>query len=214
MPDRLIPHPTTLTGSVDRLAPLEPAHVEPLMRIALAAPELYRFTSTPVTAAQRDAYFETAFEERDTGDAYPFVVLSRADGRVIGTTRFADVDRRHRNVELGYTWYSTAAMGTAVNIECKYLMLRYAFEALDLLRVQIHTDTRNERSRRAIVGLGATYEGVLRRHQQLDDGFVRDTIVYAITDHDWDAVRRHLEAKLETRGGEALFHVGHEAPSN
>lgn len=201
------PHPLVLEGATVRLVPLEESHVPGLMAIARAAPELYRFTSTPVTEAQRDVYFARALDERAHGLAYPFAVLGRASGELLGTTRYADLVARHRNLELGYTWYRTEAMGTALNTDCKYLLLRFAFERLGLLRVQIHTDTRNERSRRAIAALGAHYEGVLRRHQLLADGYVRDTIVYAITDQDWSAVRVHLEARLEAKGARPRFVV-------
>lgn len=196
----MVPHPLFLEGAVVALEPLEREHVPALMAIARADPEAYRFTSTPITDAQRDDYFGRAFDERDAGRAYPLAVRTLANGELVGTTRFADLNPRHRNLEIGYTWYRSDAFGSGINVECKYLMLRYAFEELALLRAQIHTDTRNERSQHAIRALGAQYEGVLRRHMVAKDGVVRDTVVFAITDLDWPTVRHHLEARLLRRG--------------
>jgi len=196
----MVPHPTILTGQVVRLEPLEKHHIAPLMSIALASPEEYRFTSTPVNEQQQELYFAQAFSERQEGRTYPFVVLDATSGEILGSTRFADFRRQHRNCEIGYTWFTPRVFGSAVNVECKYLMLRYAFEDLALLRVQIHTDTRNTRSQRAIRALGARYEGVLRRHMITKDGFVRDTMVFAVTDLDWPAVEARLRERLLERG--------------
>lgn len=176
-----------------------PEHIDPLMAIAMATPEVFVYTSTPVTEAQRDAYFSKAFSDRERGEAYPFVIEEAATGRVIGTTRFADIRWQHRNCELGYTWIDPRDQGGPANVESKYLMLRYIFEEQHFLRVQIHTDVRNVRSQEAIRRLGAVYEGVLRRHMITKDGFVRDTMVFSITDLDWPAVKKRLEARLETK---------------
>ena len=166
------------------------------MAIAQKSPEEYRYTSTPVTEAQREKYFEAAFEGRRAGTAYPFVLLEPRKEQIIGSSRYSDVIWRHRNCELGYTWLDPAYQGSAVNVESKLLMLEHAFETLKFLRVQIHTDTRNTRSQKAIEALGATFEGVLRRHMVAKDGFVRDTRVYSIVDTDWPEVRKTLEERV------------------
>lgn len=189
-----------LVGALVELVPLEPEHVPALMDIARADPHAYRFTSTPVTDEQSGAYFDKAFRERDAGRALPFAVLARGSGEVVGTTRFADYLPSYRNCELGYTWFWAELFGEGLNVDSKYLMLRYAFEQADLVRVQIHTDTRNAASQRAIRALGARFEGVLRRHMIVKGGFVRDTMVFAITDLDWPGVRAHLEGRLRKRG--------------
>lgn len=195
----MIAHPLTLCGRFVRLEPLEPEHIAPLMAIAQATPEAFVYTSTPVTEAQRDAYFDKAFGDRTCGEAYPFVIKEAVTGRLIGTSRYADIRWQHRNCELGYTWLDPRYQGGAANVESKYLMLKYLFEEQDFLRVQLHTDARNLRSQEAIRRLGAVYEGVLRRHMIAKDGFIRDTVVFAITDLDWPSVKAQLAARLEVK---------------
>lgn len=195
-----VPHPTVLEGRLIRLVPLDREHMDPLMRISTGAPEEYRFTSTPVSEQQAAAYFATAFSERDAGRAYPFAVLSAPGNEVIGSTRLADIRWQHRNCELGYTWFRPDLLRSGVNIESKLLLLGLAFDTLGFVRVQIHADTRNERSRRAIEALGAVREGELRRHMITKDGYIRDTVVYSIVDLEWPAVRSRLRERLRTRG--------------
>jgi RimJ/RimL family protein N-acetyltransferase len=195
-----IPHPTVLEGGLIRLVPLEQEHIEPLMRISTAAPHEFTFTSTPVNAEQAATYFSTAFSEREAGRAYPFAVLLEGTGEIVGSTRFADIRWQHRNAELGYTWFRPDMHRTGINVESKLLMLVLAFETVGLNRVQIHTDARNVRSQRAIEALGALREGILRRHMVGKDGFVRDTVVYSIVDREWAAVKRHLQARIDTHG--------------
>jgi RimJ/RimL family protein N-acetyltransferase len=201
---RRVPSPTILEGSLVRLVPLAEEHIEALLAISRATPDEFQLTSTPVTDEQAESYFGTAFEEREAGRAYPFAVLSAATGEVLGSSRFADIRWQHRNCELGYTWFRPELHRTGVNIECKLLMLSLAFDTLGFIRVQIHTDKRNERSQRAIEALGATREGVLRRHMIAKDGFVRDTVVYSVVDQDWPAVRERLAERLRRRGVEPL----------
>lgn len=191
-----IGHPTFLAGRVVRLDPLSPEHVAELMKISRATPEIFRYTSTPVTSEQADFYFATAFAEREAGRAYPFSVFLQETGEIVGSSRFADIRWQHRNCELGYTWFRPDLHGTGVNVESKLLMLEMAFERLGFLRVQIHTDARNEKSQRAIEALGAVYEGTLRRHMVAKDGFVRDTMVYSVVDQDWPEVRGNLLRRL------------------
>jgi RimJ/RimL family protein N-acetyltransferase len=134
--------------------------------------------------------------EQRAGRALPFAVIHRGSGEVIGTTRFGAIAARDRGVEIGWTWYATAHQRTGVNTECKYLLLRHAFDTLDALRVQLKTDTRNHRSRAAIERIGASLEGVWRSHMVLDDGTLRDTVVYSIVRPEWPRVREHLERLL------------------
>lgn len=186
------------------MVPLETRHIPALFAIAESEPQRYRFTSTPVTPEQRDAYFGRALADRDAQRAYPFTVLTADGGRILGTTRLTDVNAQHRNAELGYTWFHRDVVGTAVNSESKLLLFRFAFETLKLIRVEIHADTRNERSQSAIRAVGGIYEGVLRRHQVTKDGFVRDTMVFSVVDQDWPAAEAKLIARLRDKGVEPL----------
>jgi RimJ/RimL family protein N-acetyltransferase len=194
-----------LTGAFVLLEPLAEEHIPDLMAIAQSDPEAYRFTSTPVTEEQRERYFAKAFGTRAHGAAIPFAVRSLATGKVVGTTRLADYEPAYRTCELGYTWFRTDLFGEGFNVDSKYILLRYAFEDLSMIRVEIHTDTRNTGSQRAIRALGARYEGVLRRHMVVKEGFVRDTMVFSITDLDWPSVREHVEARLRKRGATPAF---------
>lgn len=196
-----------LVGSVVELEPLTEEHIPELMEIARADPEAYRFTSTPVTDEQRDRYFAKAFAEREEGTTLPFVVRAVETGEIVGTTRLADYVPRYRNCELGYTWFRTDLFGEGFNSDSKYLLLRYVFEELGLIRVQVHTDSRNVGSQRAIRALGAKFEGVLRRHMIVKDDYVRDTMVFAITDLEWRPVRTHLEERLKKRGIQPAFEL-------
>ena len=196
-------HPLVLEGTSVRLEPLAPSHIPDLLAIAEATPEGFRYTSTPTTPAEAEAYFGRAFSERDRGVAYPFVLLGKGeDGgetEVVGTSRFADIRLAHRGCELGFTWLAPQVRGTAVNLESKYLMLRHAFEQLDFLRVYFYTDARNTRSQRAILKLGATYEGTLRAERVMQDGFVRDTLLYSVIHSEWADVKAGLEARLAAK---------------
>ena len=195
----MISHPLILEGKVVRLEPLEDHHIGPLMDIAKATPDLFHYTSTPVTDAQADAYFARAFREREQSRAYPFTLVHKLSGKVVGTSRFADISWPHRNAELGYTWLTPDVQGSSVNVESKYLMLRHAFEALDFLRVHVITDTRNAQSQRAIRALGATYEGTMRAHHVAKGDYVRDTMVFSIIYREWPEVKAHLEGRMAAK---------------
>ncbi len=188
-----------LEGTLVRLRPLARADVGPLTEIAVAHAAEYRLTSTPASAAEAEVYFGRALEDTAAGRAVVVVVEERAGGRILGSSRLTDIEDRHRRCELGYTWYRPEVFNSGVNIDCKLLLLGHAFDTLGLVRVQIHTDTRNVRSQRAIRALGARYEGVLRRHMVVKGGYVRDTMVFGVTDEDWPYVRARLEERLAQR---------------
>src|SRR5690606_17614753 len=162
----------------------------------------FRLTSTPVDQEQADFYFGMAFDDVAAGSAYVVAVLDSQDGRVIGTTRLTDLIPRHKVCELGFTWYDPQVFNSGVNVECKLLMLKFAFEEMQLNRVQMVTDTRNLRSQRAIRALGASYEGVLRRHKVAKDGYVRDSMVFAVTDMTWPTVKLLLTERLRRKLGQ------------
>ena len=188
--------PVTLEGAHVRLEPLEPGHLDALEEIALD-PDLWAWTRSNVeTRAALDRYAEAAWADRDAGLALPFATVLRESGRAIGSTRFGAYSEFHRRVEIGWTWVGRPWQRTAVNTEAKLLMLRHAFGALDLNRVEWKTDALNARSRAALLRLGAVEEGTLRAHMVTEQGRVRDTVYFSVTRDDWPAVEAGLVAKL------------------
>ena len=135
-------------------------------------------------------------EREKKGGDLPFAVIHLASGKVAGATRYLNIAPKDRGLEVGGTWYGTEFQRTAVNTECKYLLLGHAFETLKAIRVQIKTDSRNERSQRAIERIGAKREGVLRNHMILPDGYIRHSVFYSIIDSEWAEVKKNLEAML------------------
>lgn len=190
-----LPYPGELEGKVVDLSPLTWDDVPALLDVALFAPDEFALTSTPRSAEEAQAYFGEALSDVAAGTSYLVTVRDKT-GRVIGTSRLRAYDPRHQRCELGYTWYHPSVFRTAVNVECKLLLLEFAFDGLGVNRVQLQTDARNVRSQKAILSLGAQHEGVLKRHMIAKDGYVRDTVVYAITDVTWPTVRLGLRERL------------------
>jgi len=189
--------PVTLQARHVTLAPLMLEHADALAEVGLD-PSLWQWIPNPVTTPQEmHAYVATALDERERGVALPFVILDRASGRPIGSTRYAKIEPLHRRLEIGWTWYALASQRTAANTETKLLLLAHAFETLRANRVELKTDALNERSRRAILRLGATQEGVFRRHVVCASGRVRDTVYFSIIDSEWPAVKAGLQQRLE-----------------
>lgn len=192
------PQPVLLEGRHVRLEPLEVRHTDGLYAAA-RDPEIFKWFLTPPFAAPADMekWVADALRTQAAGDDVCFVTVRRSDGRVVGSTRFLDLRRSNRTLEIGNTWLCREAQRTAINTDAKYLMLRHAFEQLGAVRVQLKTDRRNEPSRRAIARLGAVEEGTLRRYQTRFDGYVRDTVMFSITDEEWPAVKIRLEGILQ-----------------
>jgi RimJ/RimL family protein N-acetyltransferase len=192
--------PVTLEGRHVRLEPLTQDHAGGLRRAA-ADGELWTLWYTAVPAPDAvDAYVEAALAMQAAGTALPFAVRSQATGEVVGCTRYCHADAANRRVEIGYTWYAAGVQRSAVNTECKWLLLRHAFETLRCIRVEFCTHWLNQRSRAAIERLGAKQDGVLRNHRVLPDGSYRDTVVFSIIESEWSAVNTHLAFKLEQGG--------------
>ncbi len=186
-----------LEGAAVRLEPLTEAHTEGLYSAAQDPDTwLYMASDPSVSVAKMCAWVTAAVAARDAEEAQPFAIVERASGRVVGSTRYFDISAHDRHLEIGHTWLAAAVRRSRVNTECKYLLLRHAFETLGAIRVQLKTDRRNERSQRAIERLGAVREGILRKHMILENGYVRDTVMYSITDDEWPAVKATLEARL------------------
>jgi RimJ/RimL family protein N-acetyltransferase len=189
--------PVTLEGRVVRLEPLTLDHLDGLCLVGLDE-DLWRLTVTQVrTRDNLHRYLETALTEQAQGVSLPFATLDRATGRPIGSTRFGNIDHHHRRVEIGWTWLGRAWQRTPANTEAKLLMLQHAFEELGCIRVEFKTDVLNERSRRALLRIGAKEEGILRQHLVTESGRLRDSVYFSILDREWPAVRAALEARLK-----------------
>jgi len=191
--------PVTLEGRHVRLEPLAKAHLEGLAEVGLDE-ELWRWIPTAVrTREEMAAYIETALQEQERGVSLPFAILETATGRAIGSTRYGNIDRTHHRVEIGWTWVAREWQRTAMNTEAKYLLLKHAFESLGCMRVELKTDSLNEKSRAAILRIGAKEEGIFRNHMITASGRIRHSAYYSIIDSEWPAVKARLEAKLSSR---------------
>ena len=188
--------PVVLEGQTVRLEPLTIGHA-PALLVAAQDERIWRYTiHDPRTAESMHAYVASALADQERGEALPFAVHHREAGRIIGATRFHSVSAANLGVEIGFTWYAPEFWRTRVNTECKYLMLRYAFDVLRCIRVELKTDGRNDRSRAAILRLGAREEGTLRSKVIMRDGHRRDAVYFSILEHEWPAVRERLEGML------------------
>lgn len=193
--------PVVLEGRIVRLEPLRDHHADALAE-AGRAPEIWAWLSMVVDSLPAaTAFIRAALDEEAQGRAYAFAVVRRSDGRVVGTTRYMEVRAEHRGMEIGWTWYSPEVWGTAVNPECKFLLLRHAFDTWGAIRVELRTDLLNVHSQAAIRKLGATFEGTLRQHRVRRDGTLRDTVVFSIVDREWPEVRDALFARVRAMTG-------------
>jgi RimJ/RimL family protein N-acetyltransferase len=191
--------PVTLEGAHVRLEPLAKAHLAGLAAVGLDE-ELWLWIPVPVrTAEEMAGYIETALEEQERGVSLPFALIEKATRRVVGSTRYGNIDRAHHRVEIGWTWVAREWQRTAVNTEAKYLLLRHAFETLGCIRVELKTDSLNERSRTAILRIGAREEGIFRNHMITASGRVRHSVYFSVVDSEWPAVKARLESRLYTR---------------
>lgn len=186
-----------LPGGAVRLEPLSIDHAPALFE-ASRDPDIWRFlpVSQPTTPEQVLEMICVARKEQDQGARLPFAVVDTRTGFAVGTTSYLDIQPSNRSLEIGWTWLGAAARRTAINTQCKYLLLRHAFDSLGAVRVCLKTDARNQRSQRAILRLGARYEGCLRRSRVLQSGYIRDTIHYSILDREWPGVKSRLELML------------------
>jgi N-acetyltransferase len=191
--------PVTLRGRHTSLEPLAREHEASIMQAA-ADGELWKLWYTSVPAPdQTAAWLDAALDMRERQGAMPFAVRANDSGNIVGSTRYFNVDAANRRLEIGHTWYAQRAQRTAINTECKLLLLTHAFEELRCIAVEFRTHWFNHRSREAILRLGAKQDGVLRNHQLLSDGSRRDTVVFSILDGEWAAVKRHLSDNLDGR---------------
>ena len=188
--------PVTLEGSAVRLEPLSLSHHGKLCDIGLDF-ELWHWTTTNVrTPAEMRAYIENALAEQARGTSLPFATIDLASGKVIGSTRYLNIDASNLRVEIGATWIAKDWQRTAANTEAKYLMLRHAFEKFGCIRVEFKTDSLNQQSRDAILRLGAKEEGTLRNHMLTWTGRIRNTVYFSIIDSEWPQVKTRLEQMM------------------
>lgn len=183
-----------------RLEPLTLEHHAALCEVGLD-PELWQWIPYRATTAEEMlGYIKSALKDQAAGTAQPFATVERSTGRVIGSTRYMNIDVTNRRREIGATWIAKPWQRTAINTEAKYLMLRHALETLGCIRVELKTDALNQKSRNAILRIGAKEEGTLRRHVVTWTGRVRDSVYFSVLDSEWPQVKAELEAKL-TRVG-------------
>ena len=189
--------PVILQGTRIRMEPLSlERHFEGLLEIGLD-PELWRWTLNVCTTREDlSSYLREALNMQSEGNAMPFATVDKATGRVLGCTRFGNIEPKHRRVEIGWTWVGRPYQGSHVNTEAKFLMLRHAFETWGFLRVELKTNALNRKSREAILRIGAKEEGILRKHAISDRGVSRDTVYFSITDDEWPGVKKRLEAMM------------------
>lgn len=191
--------PVTLEGEAIRLVPMTLEHL-PQLTAAGAFEELWRWTSTRADSpGEMEEYVTAALRDGEAGVARPFVTIDKLSANVIGSTRFGNIDRPNRKVEIGWTWITPAFQRTRVNTESKYLMLRHAFETWKCVRVELKTDALNDRSRNAMLRIGAKFEGILRQHMVTSTGRLRDSAYYSIVDSEWPDVRERLLTFLSPR---------------
>ena len=188
--------PVSLHGSIVTLEPLTLARLPGLAAIGVD-PELWRLQPKAIASvADMQEYIEQALAEQTREVSLPFVIVRRADGAVIGSTRFMDITLAHRRLEIGATWVTRSAQRTGANVEAKLLLLRHAFETIRVQKVVFKTETLNTQSRTAILALGATEEGTFRRHLIAESGRNRDMVYFSILDTEWPAVRSRVQTRL------------------
>lgn len=197
-------HPIRLSGHLVQLEPLRESHFAGLIE---SGADVRIWSHLPIDGSNPERLLQelkTALLNRTVGSQYTFTIIAKDTQRIIGATRFFDIFEEHRKLEIGWTWYHPEAWGKGYNIECKLLLLTYAFENLGANRVQLKTRTTNERSRAAIEKIGAVYEGCLRADRVMPDGSVRDTVVYSVIKNEWPATKAHLEKLLQSGSDKAL----------
>jgi RimJ/RimL family protein N-acetyltransferase len=193
------PKPIVLSGEHVELLPIGMEFLQPLCE-AVKDGELwklwYTFIPTPETMG---AWIQKAMKEKEEGVSLPFVVKRKVDNKIVGSTRYMNIEKDIRRLEIGTTWYSKSVQRSFVNTECKYLLLTHSFESLSCRAVEFRTHRLNEQSRRAIERLGAQQDGILRNHRMMANGTIRDTAVYSILDTEWEGIKSNLLFKLNEK---------------
>jgi N-acetyltransferase len=197
MPSEQWIQPVVLEGRIVRLEPLRRDHLEGLAEVAFD-PALWQFTlARPVDRAGLEAWLETALGNAETGTEVPFATVDLASGRPIGSTRYLNIVPEHRRFEIGWTWIATIAQRTGANREAKLLQLTHGFEQLGANRIEFKTDSLNDKSRAALLGIGAQFEGIFRNHMIMPEGRLRHSAYYSVTREDWPTVKSRLIELLD-----------------
>jgi RimJ/RimL family protein N-acetyltransferase len=197
MPSERWIRPVVLEGRIVRLEPLRRDHLDDLAEVAFD-PALWRFTlARPVDRADLEAWLETALDNAEAGAEMPFATVDRASGRAIGSTRYLNIVPEHRRFEIGWTWIATTAQRTGANREAKLLQLTHGFEGLGANRIEFKTDSLNDKSRAALLGIGAQFEGIFRNHMVMPDGRLRHSAYYSVIRQDWPDVKARLTELLD-----------------
>jgi N-acetyltransferase len=198
---RMQVRPVILEGQRVRLEPLQLSHAVALYSVC-QDPEIWRYMpyKQPTALSEMEVLIALALDAQERGTDVPFAILDRGSGQALGSTRYLTIMPKDRGLEIGWTWLTGTARRTYVNTECKYLLLRHAFETLGAIRVQLKTDSRNITSQRAIERIGAVKEGVLRNHVIMPDGYYRHSVYYSILESEWPTVKAYLEGKLSILG--------------
>ncbi len=191
--------PVTLTGQRVRLEPLSMDHLDDLVEVGLDASIWALTIARPTDRAGIEAWLRGAVAGGAAGVDVPFATIDLASGRAVGSTRFMSIVADHRRLEIGWTWVGTAHQRTGINREAKALQLAHAFDVLGANRVEFKTDARNDKSRAALLGIGATFEGIFREHMIMPTGPLRDSAFYSVISTEWPEVRERLRASLEGR---------------
>jgi N-acetyltransferase len=183
----------TLENNRVLLRPLQESDIPLLRPVALAQPELFQFMSTFIKSDDDLKRFVfQAFSDREQGKSIPFIIIDKRTNTAAGSTRFGSLEEQHKRVEIGWTWLGKEFHNTGLNKAMKYVMLQYAFETMDMNRVEIKTNEYNQRSRRAIESIGGQYEGILRNHMINEDGTTRNTVYYSIIKEEWPDVKGRI----------------------
>lgn len=190
-----------LKGKLVELHPMQAEHRQSIIDAASDG-QLWEMTLTVIPSPQTiDQYLNCAFENRDNGSHIPFVIIDAASRKVVGCTRLWKIDRANRKLEIGHTWLSQSFQRSGINTEANYLLLTYAFEVMNCVRVQFTTDENNTRSRAAILRIGAQQEGIVRHERIMPDGRKRNSVRFSIIDDEWEVVKAGLEGKMAGKFG-------------
>ena len=188
--------PVVLGGKHVRLEPMRVDHLPALCEVGLE-PSMWKWTANVVeTGADLEVYVRNALAERDRGTALPFVTIECSSGKIVGSTRFGNIDCLNRKAEIGWTWVNPQWQRTAINTEAKLLMLTHAFETWKCIRVELKTDANNKVSQKAIKRIGGVKEGILRNHMITETGRYRDSVYFSIIESEWESAKANLASKI------------------
>lgn len=189
--------PITLEGDFVRLEPMKMKHTDELYEVGMVDSIWFWTTNVIKNAEDMQNYVATALDEAERKISLPFVTIDKKENKIVGATRFGNIDLKNRKAEIGWTWINPLWQRTYINTEAKLLMLTHAFETWNCVRVELKTDVLNEKSRNAILRIGGKQEGILRRHLITETGRFRDTVYFSIIDDEWQDVKKNLRAKLQ-----------------